>query len=1230
MFQQPSFQSPSPLASFNYNAPQMMERGALAVRQKHDFFRNLWGVPEDLARMMESNSNMGAFDIIGQYKERALQIPSAQLTAAILNGQASWLSDTASPIFPTAEFNFQAQFREMNQIEYTRTAVGGIPHEQTYRTTSWKDTIEKVQLNARLEMDLSLDPNFGEDQWLFQLAGLASNAMLTIHKTIAYSLIHIAYTNNVGENVKLNAYDLSRALEMEAEAFGLAAFDQTRLLRLIRRERDHILDFDTVIVPHGAIAYLSELKGESTSMQSQKVQMDPVTQQLQWEMCKGKKSVMTTVYGDEVMHFVEMPQFRINMKRDASKEQIMRTSVTVAQAYQVDPDVKVGVLDTGAMKQENLDFYLFNQTKTQGDEAKVTITDAYAAAFYWDEEGSRRDGLSDFVHSYCRFKNTQIQQDPNTIPWEYNTANNRRINKDNNINREPNYDYDTPNVDYLRDKENILDMRGWRDQFFGLIYLPDKQEFRAPKRVVDFALDVLPNRAIHKAAKGIAHVANMMTSQNMDFDAMVNETYRLLNDIDNSPWTDEWIAALINANIEKMYNFNELEDGKPTFNPATKSPHSEDHDGKTSLFANATALKEWRGDRFGALELPKKNGRITQVYPPGFGSGPGLERLAQEADDDTSEWKEVGVRAKRVVAFLDMLDSLIREYIGPSDVNNECLTPPWFHVNSPIAVLVDSFRHYKSPVFLAVPQQTTVNAKALNPAKLKKLYDKNVVDDVNAFMSDRANESSALISSITKFTVIINTYIGDNNIGRILLETLLNTNSKLSAPLIHRLIDYTIKAVYNQPNTDLKVTLATVAYMVQSIVTAASDNAKLAIVDKELDLVLNANKSKKDQVEVAALLEKIGKLGLPDNSAKVNAIVVKMIEREARLRDLKIVPRDSPYSYDDRVQAVNDYYRLTNPSSQSEQRRKDEAEAIIGEAVGTNKDGSFKQSAQGRGKSSISIDLTNPVPLTFLRSPLVSGDRLLEYMQRSSNPLIRPSDPAVFHEAPLDIVNEETMGHPVFGAHKKGTRVHCNALPYSQIFRQGLNGQSFGSTEQDYQPQSSRNKKTYSSARSRDISQFIGKGLSAPRFDDMDDDYHTLSEKGKKSSVYPSRRAGEKDEDWETREANFKKYLEEDEYFGPHEARYAYINTISSSFEKILFKCIMLAPNRVIIHNKLAAIGQKLVNVLIFRLFIQHIMSSIIVMKAGKDTIKTAVGHGKVWYDFFAFFLICFSFILTY
>ena len=1226
MFQQPSFQAtpshqPAPFSSFNYNHGSLMERGAVAVRQKYDFFRNIWGVPEDLERMMQSNGNMQAIDIISQYKDRALQVPSAQLTAGILNAQGGWLSETVAPFFPTNEFRFTSQFREMNQIEFSKTAVGGIPHEQTFRTTSWSSTIEKVQLNARIEMDLAHDTVFGEGEWMFQLQGLASNAMLTIHKHIAYSLIHMGYTNVVGDHVKTNAYDLSRVLAYEEETFGAAALDQTKFLRMIRRVRDKIPDFDTVIIPYQAVAYLAELQGESTSMQAQKAQMDQVTGQVQWEFLKGRQSAKTVTYGDEVIHFVEMPQFRVNMTQDSNREQILRTSVTLGQVIQCDPDIKIDTLDPGALRRDNLDFYVFQQTKNQGDEVKVAFTDALDAAFYWDE--TKRDGIHDAVHSFCRFKNTQVQQDPSHIPWRYNQMNKHHVN-DGNLNTESGFDYDRPNVDDLYNKEKLLEMRGWRDQFFGLTYVPDKREYRVPKRVVDFPLDVLPNRAIHKSAKAIAHVANIIASRGMDFDGMMNETYRLLADIDNSPWTDEYIIALINANIEKMFNFNELtvdttdptKNGLPKFNPAVREEHEEYKDENGNIrtkFINAAKLSEWRGDRFGSLELPKKNGKITQIYPPGFGSGPGLERLAQEASDDTSEWREVGLRAKRVVDFLDMFDTLIREYIGPTDVNDEGLTPPWFHVSSPIAVLVDSFRHYKAPVFLGLPSAASLLNKqtALTPIQAKEFCDAVVKDTVTNL---KDNKSVKLpVSNIAKFIVIVDAALGiptgGKSVGQKMFGVKAAKLAKTDAYLqvLNKLLEYTINSVYNQMGGDISMTLKTILFISKKLTDAKTDSECLA-VNEMMDTIFSINTGKKNKDAITKLVKDINDdKTIPDNAIAVAAIVKTMQEREKKDReDFRLTVFDGTHSYDDQVRALDDVVRLTGSADPRDTKRLTEATAIVNTMT-------RKTPKALQNRMSISVDAMS-TPDTFLRAPLVAGDRLLEYMQRTQNPLIKPADPAVFFEAPLEIYTNETMRNPTFTAQKKGARVPHTALPFSQIFRQGINGVAFGARPE--REEFSVKSRGGSRQQPRDIREFINRessGFSKPAFDDMDDDYHSLSQKRRETIRKPFKMSGEKDEDFAKRERDFKFFLESDEYFGPHESRYDYIDTISSPFEKAIFKAIMLAPNRITIHKKLSAIGQKLVNVLIFRLFIQHIMSSAIVMKAGKDTVKTAVGHSRVW-----------------
>lgn len=1250
---------PSSLMSFNYNNPIVpIERGAMAVRARNDFFRNLWGVPEDLARQMESNSNLQAMDIISQYKDRALEVPSNQLTAMILNGQASWLSDTAAPIFPTAEFNFKSSFREMNMIEFTRTAAGGIPNEQTYRTTSWKDTIEKVQLNARLEMDLSLDPNYGEDLWMFHLAGLAANAMLTIHKTIAYSILHIAYTNLVGDNVKTNMYDLSKILAKEEEYFGIAAFDQVKYLRMIRRMEDVIMDMDTVIIPHNSVCYISELLGESTSMQSQKVVTDPVSGNLEWHFAMGKKSVKTVMYGEKMLHFVEMPQFRVNMDVD-DKEQPLRTSVTVAQVYPCDPDIKAEGRPN--LIKDGCDIRIFAQSKSQGDEAVVSIKDAYNASFYFDEDSKTGDGLSKYAHAFCRFKTQTIVNDNNLIPWDWNEANPKRRFKDHDINREPEFDHNTPNIDYIYGKEKIQDMRGWRDQFFGVTYIPEEKAFRLPKRIADFELAAIPNKWIHKSARAIASVANKMSSFSMDFDTMMDETYELLDDIANAEWTDDYIVALINANIDKMYNYNDVDaKGNPKFAPTQKKVPR----GEENLFPNASRLDEWVPNRFGSLNLPKKTGRMSQTYPPGFDNGPGLLTLSKEADDDSSEWKEVGARAKRVVVFWDMFARLIREYIGPSDVINACLTPPWFHVNSETTVLIDSFRNYKAPVFLAVPatmqSKGADEARKVNAGQLDKDSKDAIkaIKTINSTAETVSSDRTEPIDNVAKFVSILDTYtkqptspvvVTDKqqlthlpDIGQALISKLSTPEGKteLYSTLVSKLVAYTVENVYNKPEGSSSRQLNIVTFIAHRINKATTTDA-LRRVGKDLDVFINHNLTKntgKEAIRVSdEVIEKEPLLIVYNkNNSQATIDTIKLIKDSENLirengRKEAAKIGNTNYSYDEQLEAVNNYKRYTKSNgdpidnlNEEERARLDNANARLTDEDRTE----LNQST--RGSQRITVDPRSLRISTYLRSPLTAGDRLFEYLQKTSKPLVKPSDPYLFHEAVLDVVNDETMSHSSFNSHKKGSHVACSVLPHSHTHRHGhhagsYNSNSGGGSFDIFDNSSNRTKKSYSSTK-MDINQFISKksmsqGFDARNYDDMmDDDYGKLEQRKqqqRKNIFAEDFKKLDKTSTLHERleaEAKFEKYLSKEEYFGPHKGRNAYADKhISSPFEKAIFKAIMLAPNRITIHLKLADIGQKLVNVLIFRLFIQHIMSSTIIMKAGKDTLRTAVGHGKVW-----------------
>ncbi len=1037
-----------------YPSFQPIERGAVAVHNKYDFFRNMWGVPQELEDAMRSNQNIQPMDIIGMYKDRVLTIPSKQLTAMTLNGQASWLTDTASPIFPTAEFNFQSQTREMNMIEYTRTAAGGITNEQTYRTTTWKDTIEKVQLNARLEMDLSLDPNFGEAEWEFQMAGLAANAMLTIYKTVAYSIVHIAYTNLVGENVKHNPYSHARLLQVMTEFFGVVALDTTKYLRMIKRFENTIPDFDTVITAHNSTAYIAELLGESTSMQSQKIVTDETTGELEWRFGLGKKSVGTVNYGDRLIHFVEMPQLRVNMQQtDESREQPLRTSVTVAQAYisngEIKADDRIGLLSESV-----LDINIYEQKKNQGDEVKVSVKDAYNASFYYDESSPHGDGLSQIARDFCRHKTQQVAVDSRNIPWRYNPANDEAYKAREDINYESPYDYNTANMRDIAGKEKVRDMRGWRDQFVGVTYVPTERVFRLPQRIADFELAAIPPKWVHRGARGVAAAASAMCQCGMDFDAMMDETQDLLNDIDDEEITDDFLVGLINTNVSRMFDYSRRDtSGAPAFNPST-GPSGASR--KESRFANAAQLEEWRPNRFGALDLPKRTGRMKQVYPPFFDSGPGLETLAKEADNPDTDWKEPASRAKRVIGFWELFVRVLQEYVGPSDVVDECLTPPWFHVQSPITVLLDSFRHYKAPLFLALPSALAVSGTAAASGNQnRKRMEQYARDSKTAIDSalDGDWDSVGMLSNLTKFAVIVRTYTGTRGIEVDKVTEALRTlnPSRMQMRLInamHKIIDFTVNQVYKM-NAASATTLNVIVHYTRKILdlwrdldTATDEQVKE--LETRFDVFVNSNRSKKASQAAMDMYEAIKDTpNFTANESRLiatNEAIVRMKEREEALKQgaPEVGINGSDFSYDERAQAVNELDRLgTNDlptDSAQDKKRRDNALAALGLATGDN-----APAPKGRTPvSGVQMTLGDIKVDRYLRSPLMASSRLLEYMQRSENPLVKPSDPLLFHEAPLEFVTEESLAHDSFRAHRKGTSVHCSSMPFSHIFKTGI------------------------------------------------------------------------------------------------------------------------------------------------------------------------------------------------
>ena len=84
-----------------------------------------------------------------------------------------------------------------------------------------------------------------------------------------------------------------------------------------------------------------------------------------------------------------------------------------------------------------------------------------------------------------------------------------------------------------------------------------------------------------------------------------------------------------------------------------------------------------------------------------------------------------------------------------------------------------------------------------------------------------------------------------------------------------------------------------------------------------------------------------------------------------------------------------------------------------------------------------------------------------------------------------------------------------------------------------------------------------------------------------------------------------------DEYFGPWAERLRYANTMENDAERMLFLALIQTPNTLDVHMRLANYGAQIINLIMFRPFIEMTAKSVIVMEA-RNAILTAMSRAKV------------------
>lgn len=1067
-------------------------------------------------------------DLTALYKDRVVSLFGAFVTAAMMNARNSFLSNIISPLWETSEMNFTVNRQEFNQIEFNEVATAGIGREQTHYRYGWTDTVTKWKKEARITEELALDPNFGMEWYLAELATFASTALKTIDLNTIYSVINIGWQNETWtrDQQMMGTFDVQKAWNAEARYFHIMAKNPDEGFDMVRNLGDVIDGLDTVIVQDKTWTYVRNIKGgEPMQIFGQRMRTDIEMQRVDAEIFAAGDSLKTFVLGNQRINFHELKGFRVN-STDRYVEHPLETQVTLCHFFDMDEDIdyRTPVQSTNP---NMLDIEVYCQTKDSGRLRTLTMEERLRSCFLWDEKDGGKPSI--YVLRYAEELTRRVQNDKDLVPHSWNERNGRMAMS---IDEEDlSFNYVKPDPMDVTGKS--LDDMEFRRDFFGVTYLPDEHRFEVPQRVGDYHLNAITNENIHRAAKYYVLKAKIENDVS-NLDNIYFETWDLLNEMQAAAVTGDFLEDLIVANST---------DGRPNLEYTPEA--------RLEQFPEAHRILEWKGNRFGALNLPSggNNRNYGGDVPPGYHFGGGLQELASKANDASSPFQKAGKRAERVIRYWMSKATALNENIGENDLTNEKLTELWIHTDSVLNGLIASFIGRPQPTFLATPGQMNVRevdlfqryADVENDARIPDVID-NLDDDekLNTYVSNMARLVSVLTVPARQRLMDFYAYISARN-WTARVRPLLDVAAKF-------LLDQVAK--YNAGNVTANNARAVSVILVDILdkATAAAGN----------------DTSERGLIALISSLKKSTAFYFSDGG-----------DLEARRAAI--------------VQLKNTYAEIwegnTGFSADLQQYE-------LNNRVQENEDGASE---------------------AFHRAPFMWSEQVDAYVRAHPNDaLLRAADPLTFYETPLsgplemddrkyvrDVFNLGTGLHSLAKRHIIHSRLAANLSS-----RTGSKGQRSMQVEEPlnlFSPLSSKSKSRVNrEPAAKTMSSLLNMGASV--FDSAPDPRRGGNVR--RGVNYTVGADGDIMVDY-TRALKH-------EYFGPWKTRLAYANSIKSPAERFYFLALIQAYNNLSTFVNVARLGCTLIGVIVFRPFVQFNCFSMIAMRAGSETLVSAIGHSIV------------------
>jgi hypothetical protein len=634
------------------------------------------------------------------------------------------------------------------------------------------------------------------------------------------------------------------------------------------------------------------------------------------------------------------------------------------------------------------------------------------------------------------------------------------------------------------------------------------------------------------------------------------------------------------------------------------------------LWNNQSSIREWKPNSHGGLDLPAKEGSFAHLkYPIGYGNWPGLLTLADEFDKPNSGWSAAGKQAHKAVSLIRKIVSTLLTYAPHSEALKPQNRSPNFHVPDPCTTFFENVVSVaRDPVFLAVltpkngglakelPSEENAIRSNLNNAVDYISLEEDIASDetVDQFLERLAKNDGWV------YTDIDGTPIKTGKGGCVYISNPLRAlllmgqeSSKVLLQLYRELggdkkdlVHFILK--YSYANSDME-SIKLLRYFIIALMIVEPEEKK-----KALNLI-STNKIKPSLIKSIASQAK-GSLD-PDLTLAMNK------QLQAKLFSPKKLTEDGSINliraYDNvyafwKSLGYTEFNFVALDNEATDKDLKADIALVAGHATDPDLVGLIKGATQ-RSREATDIGEV-PTDLCYYRCPLTMSLELLESLANEVNPLILPSDPETGHNLPLtqkgDIIDDRVWRRPNYARLNAGLRsvekphfalgfmqrhLLGHKVPSSDNKRKGDEkggkfNKKFATLGADFSWDDENSKPTYSK---KDLKTKRPKGSQL-------DSYSRMPFRQGHESIFNI--------------INTRSFI----------ANFKDVNNLADPLVRACAVVGMLCPCRGDVFSEFLDSDVHVpFNIALWRLFIEHQMSSVVVMEAGEVTGFNVYGNSN-------------------